>query len=326
MKPILLDVDAGVDDTLAIILALLSPDLDVRGITTVGGNVPVRSCTRNVRLTLEILSPMLHTVPPVSTGASTPLHHTLFTAKEVHGNDGIGGASAFYPSPKTESARRNGVDLILETVKREANLTLVATAPLTNIALALKKDFSAMKRLREIVVMGGAFNGAHNTGPCAEFNFYVDPDAANTVMLSGIPIRLIPLNVTEQCILTPDELRVIEHTSLRRYIQRITKFYFDFHKRTENVIGGYLHDPLAIAAVLEPSLLKTKLGYVHVERISMHTRGMSIFFPRLNMRKEAALPKWVKSTLLRAPTVRVATGVDTKKFKQLFLTPFLKAH
>lgn len=326
MKPILLDVDAGVDDTLAIILALLLPGLDVRGITTVAGNVPVRSCTRNVLLTLEVLSPMLHTFPSVSTGASNPLHHTLFTAKDVHGNDGIGGASTFYASPKTRSTLGNGVDLILETVKREANLTLVATGPLTNIALALKKDFPAMKRLREIVVMGGAFNGAHNTGPCAEFNFYVDPDAANAVMQSGLPIRLIPLNVTEQCILTPDDLRAIDHTPLRRYIQRVTKFYFDFHKRTENFVGGYLHDPLAVAAVLEPSLLRTELGYVHVERMSTYTRGMSIFFPRLNVRKQAELPKWVKSTLLRAPTVRVATGVDAKKFKQLFLKSLLKAH
>lgn len=325
MKSILLDVDAGVDDTLAIIFALLSPGLEVRGITTVAGNVPVRLCTRNVLLTLEILSPILHTIPPVRTGASTPLQHTLFTAKEVHGDDGIGGASAFYPSPKTGFIRGNGVDLILETAKREANLTLVATGPLTNIALALKKDFPAMKRLREIVVMGGAFNGAHNTGPCAEFNFYVDPDAANAVMLSGLPIRLIPLNVTERCILTPDDLRAIDNTSLRRYIQRVTRFYFDFHRRTENFIGGYLHDPLAVAAVLVPSLLMTELGYVHVEHISTHTRGMSIFFPQLNIRKQAEMPKWVKSTLLRAPTVRVATGVDTKRFKQLFLRPLLQA-
>jgi len=325
MKSILLDVDAGVDDTLAIIFALLSPGLEVRGITTVAGNVPVRSCTRNVLLTLEILSPILRTIPPVSTGASTPLQHTLFTAKEVHGNDGIGGASAFYPSTKRRATHANGVDLILELVKREADLTLIATGPLTNIAIALKKDFPAMKRIREIVVMGGAFNGAHNTGPCAEFNFYVDPDAANAVMLSGLPIRLIPLNVTEQCILTPDDLRAIDDASLRRYIQRVTKFYFDFHQRTENFVGGYLHDPLAVAAVLEPSLLKTELGYVHVERMSRYTRGMSIFFPRLNIRKQAELPKWVKSRLLRAPTVRVAISVDVKKFKQSFLRSLLQS-
>ena len=326
MKPILLDVDAGVDDTLAIIFALLSPDLDVRGITTVGGNVPVRSCTRNVLLAFEVLSSIFRTLPPLSAGASHPLRHALFTAKEVHGGDGVGGASVFYPAPKKRTARGNGVDLILETVKREAGLTLVATGPLTNIALALKKDLPAMKRLREIVVMGGAFNGAHNTGPCAEFNFYVDPDAANAVMRSGLPIRLIPLNVTEQCFFTPGDLQRINHPLLRHYIQRVTKFYFDFHKRTENLNGGYLHDPLAVAAVVKPSLLRTELGYVHVERMSTYMRGMSIFFPRLNVKKEAELPKWVKSALLRAPTVKVATGVDAKIFKQLFLKPFLKAH
>ena len=326
MKPILLDVDAGVDDTLAIIFALLSPHLAVHGITTVAGNVPVRSCTRNVQLTLQVLAPLLQSLPPVSTGASAPLRHPLFTAKEVHGNDGIGGASALYPHPTVGSGRLDGVGLILETVRRNHKLTLVATGPLTNVALALKKDFRAMSTLREIVVMGGAFNGAHNTGPCSEFNFYVDPDAANFVMQSGIPIRLIPLNVTEQCIFGPEDLTAINHKKLREFVRRVTKFYFDFHRRTENFVGGYLHDPLAVAAVLEPSLLTTELGYVHVEHTSVFTRGMSIFFPRLNSKKHAELPPWVHRTLRRTPTVRVATGVNSKKFKSLFLKALSKAH
>jgi purine nucleosidase/pyrimidine-specific ribonucleoside hydrolase len=278
-----------------------------------------------VLLTLEILSSTVHS-PPVAEGASKPLRRKLFTAKEVHGDDGIGGASRFYPSPKVRSTQCDAVDLILETVKREAHLTLVATGPLTNIALALKKDFAAMKRVREIVVMGGGFTGVHNTGPCAEFNFYVDPDAADRVMQSGLPIRLIPLNVTERCILTPDDIRSFPRPSLRRYIQRVTKFYFDFHKRTEQFNGGYLHDPLAVGAVLQPSLLQTELGYVRVESEGTYTRGVSVFFPRLNVQKEAELPRWVKHALLHAPTVSVATGVDANRFRKLFLASFLKNH
>jgi purine nucleosidase/pyrimidine-specific ribonucleoside hydrolase len=323
--PILLDVDAGVDDTLAIIFALLSPHLDVRAITTVAGNVPVRSCTRNVLLTLEILSSIAHS-PPVAEGASKPLRRKLFTAKEVHGDDGIGGASQFYPSPTVQSTQCHAVELILQTVKREAHLTLVATGPLTNIALALKKDFPAMRSVREIVVMGGGFNGVHNTGPCAEFNFYVDPDAADRVMQSGLPIRLIPLNVTERCVLTPGDIRSFPRPSIRRYVQRVTKFYFDFHKRTEQINGGYVHDPLAVGAVLQPSILQTELGYVRVESEGTVTRGVSVFFPRLNVRKEAELPRWVKRALLHAPTVRVATRVDTNRFRKLFLASLSKIH
>ncbi len=319
MKPILLDVDAGVDDTLAIIFALLSPRLDVKAITTVAGNVPVQSCTRNVLLTLEILKPFLANLPVVAQGASKPLKLSPFTAKEVHGTDGIGNASRLYSAPNIKRRSGHAVDVILATAKREKELTLVATGPLTNVAQAIKKDFSTMKRVHEIVVMGGGFNGVHNTGPVAEFNFYVDPDAADIVMHSGIPITLIPLNVTERCTLAPGDLHAVANVRLRRYIQRVTKFYFDFHKRTEGFNGGYLHDPLAVAAALEPSLLRMKEGYVNVETSGKYTRGMSVFFPHLDIRKEAELPPWVKRALRRLPSVRVAISVDAKTFRRKFL-------
>ena len=317
--PIILDVDAGVDDTLAIILALSSRSLDLRAITTVAGNVPVRVCTRNVLLTLEVLSPCFDALPVVAEGAARPLKRRPFTAKEVHGNDGIGNASHFYGRPKMRAVRDSAIEVILETAKRDSNLTLVATGPLTNVALAIARDRATMKRLREIVVMGGAFNGLHNTGPVAEFNFYTDPDAADLVMHSGIPVRLIPLNVTEKCIFTPQDLDAVTFAPLRRYVQRVTHFYFAFHKRTENFTGGYLHDPLAVAAVVTPSLVKTEEGYVHVETGGKYSRGLSILFPRLNPRKEAELPGWVKHALLHEPSVRIATSVDAESFKRKFL-------
>ncbi len=317
--PIILDVDAGVDDTLAIILALSSQSLNLRAITTVAGNVPVRACTRNVLLTLEILSPYLHSLPVVAEGAAQPLKQRLFSAREVHGNDGIGNASRFYGRPMLKAVHGSAVDVILETVKQEPNLTLIATGPLTNIALAIARDRATMRSLREIVVMGGAFKGLHNTGPVAEFNFYTDPDAADLVMQSGIPIRLIPLNVTEKCIITPGDLNAITYAPLRRYVQRVTHFYFAFHKRTENFNGGYLHDPLAVAAVATPSLVKTEEGYVRVETGGKYSRGLSIFFPRLNPRKEAELPGWVKRALLHKPSVCVAKAVDAASFKRKFL-------
>lgn len=317
--PILLDVDAGVDDTLAIIFALLSPALSVRAITTVAGNVPVHACTRNVLLTLQLLSGRINSLPIVAQGASKPLKKKLFTAREVHGRDGIGNVSRLYDPPTLRAVSRRAVNVILDLLRREPGTTLVATGPLTNIASAIMEDMTTMKRAREIVVMGGAFQGLHNTGPVAEFNFYADPDAADCVMQSGLPVRLIPLNVTERCILTPNDLRAVADPSLRRYLQRVTKFYFDFHKRTANITGGYLHDPLAAASVAFPSLVKTHRGYVRVEWAGVYARGLSVFFPLLDVRKNAELPGWVKRALRRMPSVRVATSVKTVSFKQKFL-------
>jgi pyrimidine-specific ribonucleoside hydrolase len=316
--PILLDVDAGVDDTLAIAFALLSPRLEVKGISTVAGNVPVQFCTRNVLLTLEILRPMLRSLPPIVEGVSTPLQKKLFTAKEVHGDDGIGNASRFYPRPSLKPQKISSADFIIRTVQKNPHLTIIATGPLTNIALAIKKNKSAMQHVQEISVMGGAFGEFHNTGPVAEFNFYVDPDAADIVMQSGIPIRLHPLNVTEQCIVTPHDLQIVPTRRLKEYLLRVTKFYFQFHRRTERLLGGYLHDPLAVAAVIDPSLFVYEAGYTHVECAGKYTRGMSIFFPKLDPAREAALPDWVTFALRRRTSVEVARRVNPVRAKKLF--------
>jgi len=305
--PIILDVDAGIDDTLAIVFSLLSPSLRVRAITTVAGNVPVRECTRNVLLTLQLLAHRLTSIPVVAEGAARPLKRKLFTAREVHGRDGIGNVSRLYDAPTLRADSRIAVDVILDTVRRHPGISVVATGPLTNIAAAIAADRSTMRRAREIVVMGGAFHGLHNTGPAAEFNFYVDPEAADFVMRSGISIKLIPLNVTEQCVLAPSDLRATADPVVGRYLRRITKFYFEFHKRTTNVRKAYLHDPLAAGAVAFPSLLKYIDGYVRVEGTGRYSRGLSIFFPHLSVRKNAELPEWVKRVLREKPTVRIAT-------------------
>ncbi|MDE3057280.1 MAG: nucleoside hydrolase [Bacteroidota bacterium] len=321
--PVLLDVDAGVDDTLAIAFALLSRQLDVKGITTVAGNVQVQSCTRNVLLTLEILKPLLCSLPPVVEGASKPLQKKLFTAKEVHGNDGIGNASRFYPHPSLKPQKISAVDFIIRTVQKNPHLTIIATGPLTNIALAVKKNRKVMQRVKGISVMGGAFSEFHNTGPGAEFNFYVDPHAADIVMQSGIPLRLHPLNVTEQCIVAPSHLKTLQNRALREYLLHVTKFYFDFHRRTEGFSGGYLHDPLAVAAVIDPSLFVYEACYARVESAGKYTRGMSVFFPKLNPAREAALPEWVARALRQQVSVRIAGRVNARRARKLFLRTLL---
>ena len=321
---LIMDVDAGVDDTLAVIFALLTPSLRVRAITAVAGNVPVHLCTQNVLLTLEMLDGLIAEALPVAKGASRPLRRALFTAREVHGEDGIGNASAFYDPPRRRAAPEPAADLILRMLRGRERLSIVATGPLTNIAAAYKKDPAAMRRVKEIIVMGGAFEGVWNTGPVAEFNFYVDPEAADCVMRSGLPVTLIPLNVTHRCILSPGDLRNVFPIALRRYVQRVTTFYFDFHRRTAGFTGGYLHDPLAVAAVAHPSFFSYRTGYVRVEGEGKYTRGLSVFIPRLDLRKNAEMPGWVRRTLRNAPSVRVATGINAASFKREFLAALRK--
>jgi len=164
----------------------------------------------------------------------------------------------------------------------------------------------------------------NNTGPAAEFNFYVDPEAADCVMRSGLPVTLIPLNATHSCILRPDDLGGVSPAALRRYAARVTKFYFDFHRRTAGFTGGYLHDPLAVAAVVQPSLFSYRRGYVRVEAEGKYTRGLSVFFPRLDPGKNAELPGWVRRAIRAAPSVRVATWVDAASFKREFLATLHK--
>ncbi len=322
--PVLLDVDAGVDDTLAIIFALLSPLLDVKAITTVSGNVEVQQCTRNVLLTLQQLESVISKLPVVGEGKKNPLQRKLFTAKEVHEKDGIGGATRFYSLKNNHPKIFDAEKIIVKTITSTPNITIIATGPLTNIASIITKHQQVKKNIKEIVIMGGAFDGVHNTGPVAEFNFYVDPEAADIVLNSGIPIRLIPLNVTEECVFSPNDIQKIHNLSLKKYIERVTKFYFQFHQRTENFLGGYLHDVLAVVAVTTPSLFKIKKGYVCVESNGKYARGLSIFFPQLNTKKEAELPEWVKKKLQKKPNVQVAHSVNAKKFKKIFLETLSK--
>ncbi|MBI5464660.1 MAG: nucleoside hydrolase, partial [Ignavibacteriales bacterium] len=190
-RPILIDTDAGVDDALALILALRSPEARVEAITTVAGNVEVQLCTRNVHRVLEIVEP--RRAPRVAQGASHPLQRKLITAPEVHGDDGLGNT---LPKLRTTLRVRNlAVQEIISFCTRwQRRGTIISLGPLTNIALALRKNKAALKNAGSIISMGGAFFVPGNTGPVAEFNYFVDPEAVKEVLASGVRLTIVPLN------------------------------------------------------------------------------------------------------------------------------------
>jgi len=306
-RRVILDVDTGVDDALAIMLALRSPELEVLGITTVSGNVPVARCTANSLLVLDVLdAPPL----PVVTGAGAPLARDPFTAAEVHGPDGLGGVTGKYPIPSRQ-ARQGAVDFLLETIGRfPGELTLVTTGPLTNIATAIRRDEKAMRRLQGVTVMGGAIRVPGNVGPTTEFNFAVDPEAAAIVLAAGLNLSLVPLDVTERIILTREAVEGAGDGRLQAFIKEMTAATMVFHRDVEGFDGMFLHDPLAVGTVVDPSLVRGQAMAVAVERRGELTAGMAVadFRRRSNA----------------TPTAAVCQAVEVVRFMQLFADRVLR--
>ncbi|HLF19410.1 MAG TPA: nucleoside hydrolase [Bacteroidota bacterium] len=304
-RPVLIDTDTGVDDALAIMLALRSPEISVKAITTVAGNVEVQKCTRNVITILHLLQPTDR--PTVAQGAAKPLRKGLVTAPEVHGTDGLGelASRSRLPGKHLKSA----VAVILQQCEQYGQkLTIVALGPLTNLAKALKKNPWIFRKVGKIVSMGGAFRVSGNTGPVAEFNYFVDPDAAQILVNSNLPMTVIPLDVTEQIVLMRRE---VEYRARRRasdvakFVLEVTNHYMRYHRRTEGFFGGYLHDPIAIAAAVWPSIIETKQIHVDVETEGKFTRGMSV-------------AEFRKPLTSQVTKVNVATKIDRERFLRFF--------
>jgi purine nucleosidase/pyrimidine-specific ribonucleoside hydrolase len=304
-RPVLIDTDTGVDDALALIFALRSPEISVKAITTVAGNVQVSKCTHNVYRILQLLQ--VAEAPVIAQGASAPLRRRLVTAPEVHGDDGLGNAGI--PLRRPARIRRDAVRMILETCERYGRrLTIIALGPLTNLALALKEDRATLSRVGRIVSMGGAFRVPGNTGPVAEFNYYVDPEAAHRVLNAGLPVTIVPLDVTQHVTLmrTEAEYRAGRRASVvAKAILRFTRFYMRYHRITEGFLGGYLHDPVAVAVALEPSIVRSRRVHVDVETKGEWTRGMTVAELRHKPR-------------LGRTAVHVAFRIDRERFLKLF--------
>jgi inosine-uridine nucleoside N-ribohydrolase len=269
---VILDVDPGHDDAVAIMLACAAPALDLLAVTTVAGNVPLEKTTRNA---LRILSLIGHTNVPVAAGASSPLHRPLSTAENIHGESGLEGPEI--PDASFEPDERGATELIANTLGGASEpVTLIPTGPLTNVATFLREHPELKERIAHISLMGGSI-GIGNTTPAAEFNVYVDPEAAREIFESGLPITMSGLDVTHQAGAGPAERENLRSVG---WIGVVVAELMEFFAATYRNVFGFdappLHDPVAVAAVLEPSVLKTRPMRVDVECESELTRGETV--------------------------------------------------
>jgi inosine-uridine nucleoside N-ribohydrolase len=271
-KPVILDVDPGHDDAVALMMACGSPDLDLLAVTTVAGNVSLEKTTRNA---LRVLSLLGHTHVPVAAGAAAPLRRSLRTAENIHGESGLDGPEI--PEAGFEPDDRGAVELIADTLRAAAEpVTLVPVGPLTNVATLLREHPGLKEKIAHVSLMGGSI-GLGNTTPAAEFNIFVDPEAAREVFDSGLQITMSGLDVTHQAGAGPEERERLRAVG---GIGRLVAGFLDFFAATYEGVFGFdappLHDPVAVAAVLEPSLLKTRPMCVDVECESDLTRGETV--------------------------------------------------
>jgi purine nucleosidase len=273
--PIIIDTDPGQDDAVAILLALASPEFEVLGITAVAGNVPLRLTELNARKICELAKrPDIK----VFAGCDRPMQRQLVTAEEVHGRSGLDGPDL--PDPKMPLQPQHGVDFIIETLLAHAphEVVLCVLGPMTNIATAMMKEPRIIARIKRIVAMGGGYFEAGNVTPAAEFNIYVDPQAAEMVFASGVPITLIPLDCTHQALTT--RARVEQFRAMRNVcgpaVAQLLDFFERFDEQKYGTDGGPLHDPCVMAWLLKPELFQSRDVNVSIETQSELTMGMTV--------------------------------------------------
>lgn len=269
-RKVIIDCDPGIDDSLALMLALASPELEVLGITVVCGNVPTALGAENA---LKVLDWMGRTDIPVYLGSEKPLVRDYVHAMDTHGSDGLGESS--YAPVASVRPRPDAVSFLTETLKTNQNVSIIALGPLTNIARVILHAPECLEGLDEFVTMGGSYKSHGNCSPVAEYNYWCDPHAAATVyeafetlpQLKGRLIHMIGLDVTRKIVLTPNILEYICFADpiMGERIRAITRFYFDFHWKQEGVIGCVINDPLAVAYFINRSLCRGFQSYTTVE-------------------------------------------------------------
>ena len=274
-RPIIIDSDPGTDDAIAIWLALASPELDLLGITTVAGNVPLALTSKNARKVCELAG---RGEVKVFAGCSRPMLRKLVTAEAFHGQDGLG--QARLPEPSMPLQPGHAVDWLVETLMAagDQGITLCPIGPLTNIALAIVKEPRILTKIREIVLMGGGFFAGGNTTPAAEFNVYVDPHAAQVVFTSGLPLTMMPLDVTHKALMTPERIAAVRDldTPVARAAADMMASYGAHDAQKYARDGGPLHDPCVIAYLLRPELFAGRACHVRIETASETTLGMTV--------------------------------------------------
>ena len=261
-KRIIIDTDPGVDDALSFLLALASKEIKLEALTTTQGNVTVDKATRNALSVLE-LAKAAHI--PVARGSELPLVQPLLASALVHGESGVGNSKL--PEPKSRPVPTHAVDFLIEkAVAEPGEISIFPIGPLTNIAMAIRKESAFARSVKELVIMGGAIREGGNVTPLAEFNIFVDPHAAHIVFHSGIPITLIPLDVTQKCILKQDHVEQLLkiRSPISRFVADAVEDYMKFSLERGHT-GCALHDPLTLATVIAPELLTLEEYFVDVD-------------------------------------------------------------
>lgn len=309
MHRIILDTDPGIDDALALFLALASPEIHLEALTTVCGNVNLENTTRNA---LALLSLAGREDIPVAAGASRPLILPHEDAASVHGLNGLGQLQL--PEPRITPHPQHAVDLIIEKVMQSpGEITLVAIGPLTNLALALRKEPRIARAVREVYIMGGALRVPGNVTPTAEFNIYCDPHAAHAVFHAGWPLRIVSLDVTRQVSLTPTDFAQLATSldgSVKHTILQMTDFYFNVFQAETATKAFHMHDPLCLAATFLPDLITWQPAYVDVELQDTLTLGETV----ADFKRHAQT------------NMQVPIAVDAERFRALFLERIGKAY
>jgi inosine-uridine nucleoside N-ribohydrolase len=296
---IVIDCDPGHDDAIAILLALASPEVELVGVTTVAGNQTLDKTTRNALVTLEVGG---RGDIPVAAGADAPLSRELRTAAHVHGESGLDGPEL--AEPRAQPVAEHAVDFLAEVI--DGGTVLVPTAPLTNLALLLERHPEVRGRIEHIVWMGGAI-GEGNVTPAAEFNAFVDPEAAAVVFASGIPITMIGLDVTHQALFTRAHAeRLREAGRAGRFVAELSDFFQRFHERSYGFEGSPIHDAMAVAQVIDPTLVTTRRANVAVETSSELCDGRTV----VDLRGDTG----------RLENADVGVDVDAERFFELLVS------
>ncbi|OXM82969.1 nucleoside hydrolase [Paenibacillus rigui] len=303
-KKVILDVDTGVDDALGILLAVKSGRMDILGITTVNGNVSLEQATLNTRKILQLLN-VTDSIPVVP-GAAKPLMRSSYFEHRVHGQDGLGGALRDMPVA-VKPAEGHAVDFIIDRVSRApGEVTLVMTGPLTNLAIAVVKYPELVQQVKEVIFMGGVAGNFGNVTPVAEYNMYVDPEAAKIVLHAGFPLlTMVGLDVTRQALLADEHIRELGDTPIGRYVAESTQDYMKRYSERNGVRACALHDPLAVGVALSKELVTTRHYYVDVETRSDLCDGQTVCD--------------FQSRLGQKPNVQVCMEVDAGAFLRLFV-------
>ena len=319
-RRIIIDTDPGVDDAMAIFLALRSPELKVEAITAVSGNVPLELTLPNALRLAEIAG---RTDIPIAGGASVPLVRRLITAKYVHGNNGLGGVE--FSEPHLKPVSESATQLISRIVRANpGEITIVAVGPLTNIGTLLRSDPEIARMIPQIVIMGGSLSGGNIT-PAAEFNLYVDPEAARIVFDSGIPLTMVGLDVTEKVLLREEHVVILERAQnpVSQAAGKIMRATLNrAHKGIDPTVIA-MHDPLTVASLIDPQLLKLQDYYVEVETEGEFTAGMTVGYAHAPVRPSAPMatavaPQSEPDTSFH-PNAKVAVGVDPDRFFKLLM-------